>query len=132
MKSKKILMLLLLLVIAFFYFAINPNQVDFMLKCPLYNTTGVFCPGCGSQRAFHNLLHGNFSAALQNNLMLILGLIGLAYHYGIQISNHYFKTHFKSIFKNKKIVFFVISLLIIFWIVRNLPVYPFTLLAPTN
>ncbi|MET2984151.1 DUF2752 domain-containing protein [Aureibaculum conchae] len=125
-------MLLLLLVIALFYFSVNPNQVDFLLKCPLYKTTGVYCPGCGSQRAFHNLLHGHFLIALQNNLMLILGLAGLLYHYGIQTSNHIFKTQFKSVFNNRKVVFFIIALLILFWILRNIPIYPFTSLTPIN
>ena len=125
-------MLLLLLVIALFYFSVNPNQVDFLLKCPLYKTTGVYCPGCGSQRAAHNLLHGDFLAALQNNLMLILGLAGLLYHYGIQLSNHIFKTQFKSVFDNRKLVFLIIALLILFWILRNIPIYPFTSLTPIN
>ncbi|WP_321975871.1 DUF2752 domain-containing protein [Aureibaculum sp. 2210JD6-5] len=125
-------MLLLLVVTALFYFSINPNRVDFLLKCPLYSTTGIFCPGCGSQRGFHNLLHGNILAALQNNILLVLGLIGLLYHYGIQFSNHLFKTTFKSFFDNKKAVYFVIVLLLLFWIVRNIPMSPFNLLAPTN
>lgn len=123
-------MLLFLGIIALFYFIINPNSVNFLLKCPLYNTTGLFCPGCGSQRTFHNLLHGNFLMALQNNLMLVLGLLGLLYHYGIKFSNRIFKTDFKSIFNHKKVLFFVIGILIIFGIIRNLPIYPFTLLAP--
>lgn len=125
-------MLLLLGVIALFYFSVNPNQVDFLLKCPLYKNTGVFCPGCGSQRAIHNLLHGEFLKALQNNLMLVLGMVALSYHYGIRFSNRIFKTRFKSVFDTKKIILLVIVLLILFWIVRNTAIYPFTLLAPTN
>ncbi len=100
MKLKHFLMLLLLLVIALFYFSINPNSVSFLLKCPLYKTTGIFCPGCGSQRTVHNLLHGNFLMALQNNLMLVLGLIGALYHYGIHFSNRFFKSQLKSVFDN--------------------------------
>lgn len=132
MKYKKLIMLLLLGVIALFYFSVNPNQIDFLLKCPLYKTTGIFCPGCGSQRAVHNLLHGDILIALRNNSMLVLGLTGLLFHYGIHVSNHLFKTQFKSIFDNKKVLLFVIGILILFWILRNTSIYPFTLLAPTN
>ncbi|WP_175418895.1 DUF2752 domain-containing protein [Aureibaculum algae] len=125
-------MLLLLLVVALFYFSNTPNQFNFLLKCPLYNTTGIYCPGCGSQRAFHSLLDGNFLEALRNNIMLLLGIIALIYHYGIQMSNHFFKTSAKSIFSNKKIWFLVLALFILFWILRNINTYPFSLLAPIN
>lgn len=125
-------MLLLLGVIAFFYFSISPNSIDFLLQCPLYKSTGVYCPGCGSQRALHNLLHGDFLFALQNNLMFVLGLIGLLYHYGIQLSNHILKTNVKSVFENKKVIFLVIGILVLFWVLRNLSSYPFTILAPIN
>ncbi|WP_117880339.1 DUF2752 domain-containing protein [Aureibaculum luteum] len=125
-------MLLLLLVIALFYFSGTPNQFNFLLKCPLYNTTGIYCPGCGSQRAFHNLFHGNFLEALHNNIMLLLGIIALIYHYGIQLSNHFFKTRAKSIFSNKKIRFWILGIFLLFWILRNINAYPFSLLAPIN
>ena len=125
-------MLLLLLVVALFYFSNTPNKFNFLLKCPLYNTTGIYCPGCGSQRAFNSLIHGDFLNALQNNIMLLLGLISLLYHYGIQLGNHFFKTHAKSIFSNKKIQFLVLGIFLLFWILRNISVYPFSLLAPLN
>jgi len=131
-KLKYYLMLLFLGVIALFYFRVNPSQVVFLLKCPLYKSTGVFCPGCGSQRAFHHLLHGDILIALQNNLMLVLGTISLVYHYLIQLFNHLFKKKFKSVFDNKKVILIAVALLILFWVLRNIPIYPFSLLTPTN
>ena len=123
-------MLLLFGVIAFFYFFIDPNEVDFMLKCPLYRTTGVYCPGCGSQRAIHHLLHFDIMKAVQNNLLLLVGMLGTAYHYSIPIINTYFNKNFKSIFDKKRNVLIVLLIVILFWILRNIPQYPFTLLAP--
>ncbi|RPD94476.1 DUF2752 domain-containing protein [Aureibaculum marinum] len=125
-------MLLLSGVIALFYFIVFPNEIGFILRCPLYDTTGVYCPGCGSQRAIHNLVHGNFLAALKQNIMLILGVLALLYHYGIVLSNSIFKTNFKSILNNKKVLLIALAILLLFWILRNIPYYPFTFLAPTN
>lgn len=130
MKLKQFIMLLLLGVIAFFYFTINPTEVDFLLKCPLYKTTGVYCPGCGSQRALHHLLHFNFLKAAHNNIILIIGLIAIIYHYGIKLINYYFTKNIKSIFNTNKTLLIVLLLIILFWILRNVPYYPFTLLAP--
>ncbi|MFK5890540.1 MAG: hypothetical protein QM486_07400 [Flavobacteriaceae bacterium] len=45
MKLKYILMLVLFITLALFYFLINPSGVDYLPKCPLYTTTGIYCPG---------------------------------------------------------------------------------------
>jgi len=123
-------MLLLFGVIAFFYFSIDPNEVDFMLKCPLYRTTGVYCPGCGSQRAIHHLLHFDLIKAAHNNMLLLLGLLSAVYHYSIQFINKYFNKNLKSIFDTKKNLLIALLIDTLFWLLRNIPYYPFTLLAP--
>jgi len=125
-------MLLLFGVIAFFYFNINPSEVDFMLKCPLYSTTGIYCPGCGSQRALHHLLHADFIKAAHSNILLLVGLISAIYHYSLPFINSYFNKNFKSIFNKNKNVMLVLILVILFWVLRNIPHYPFTLLAPSS
>ncbi len=130
-KFKNYIMLLLFGVIAFFYFTINPNEVDFMLKCPLYSTTGVYCPGCGSQRALHHLLHGNLIKAAHNNILFLIGLLSAIYHYIIPSINKHFNKSFKSIFNKNKNLLFILILIILFWILRNIPYYPFTILAPS-
>jgi len=124
-------MLLLLGVVAFFYFSINPNEVDFLLKCPLYRTTGLFCPGCGSQRSIHHLLHVDLASAAQNNVMLLIGLVAMVYHYGIMAYNRYFNGHVDSIFNHRMVIIIAIGILFLFWILRNIPAYPFTLLSPS-
>ena len=49
-------------------------------KCPFRSLTGLLCPGCGSQRGIHQVLHGHFIEALKLNALLIpailYGLIG--------------------------------------------------------
>ena len=45
------------------------------LLCPLYELTGLYCPGCGSGRAARALLRGDLGACLGHNLLALpLGL----------------------------------------------------------
>jgi len=47
--------------------------------CPFFLLTGWYCPGCGSLRALHQLLHGNWGAAFVLNPLLVLALPFAAY-----------------------------------------------------
>lgn len=46
--------------------------------CPSRWLTGLFCPGCGSTRALHALLHGDLPGALAMNPLLVLSLPAVA------------------------------------------------------
>lgn len=54
------------------YFAFDPGSERFAPKCPLLMATGLKCPGCGSQRMLHALLHGDIAAAWRCNALLFL------------------------------------------------------------
>src|ERR1700757_2047224 len=55
-------------------FLFNPSEHAFYPRCMLYATTGIYCPGCGSLRALHNLSHGHLLTALHYNPLLVLAL----------------------------------------------------------
>ena len=55
-------------------FEFNPSYYGFYPRCWLYTSTGIYCPGCGSLRAMHQLAHGHLAAALRCNLLLTLSL----------------------------------------------------------
>ena len=42
--------------------------------CPFHALTGYLCPGCGSQRALHDLLHGNVGEAFRHNALLVVSI----------------------------------------------------------
>ena len=52
----------------------EPAGQFFFPRCWLYQTTGLQCPGCGTTRAFHALLHGDLAAALRFNALAVCGL----------------------------------------------------------
>jgi hypothetical protein len=58
--------------IVLFFF--DPNRFGFYPFCTFYRTTGLLCPGCGSLRALHRLLHGRVVEAIHFNALLVLSL----------------------------------------------------------
>lgn len=53
----------------------DPNVAGNPLPpCPLYALTGLLCPGCGSTRALHALLHADPLRALSMNALLVASL----------------------------------------------------------
>ena len=59
------------------YALLDPSRTMFP-RCPFLSLTGLECPGCGSQRAVHSLLHGDIAAAFGFNALLVLMLPYLA------------------------------------------------------
>lgn len=60
----------------------DPEKGGF-LSCPFRLFTGLLCPGCGSQRAVHDLMHFRIPEALGHNALLVLSipLLGLQFGY---------------------------------------------------
>ena len=55
----------------YYFYQNDPVQSETVfILCVTKNISGVDCPGCGSQRAFHELLHGNFIKAAKLNLTI--------------------------------------------------------------
>lgn len=130
MTFKQLSLFIFVIAIALVYVFINPSEVDFLPKCPLYFTTGLYCPGCGSQRATHQLLNFNFFGVLQQNLLYVIGLIIITYHYSIVGMNHFFNKNYYNYTNHPKTPMIVLIIVILFWVFRNIPSYPFNLLAP--
>ena len=61
-------------VVALVFFFFDPTKVAIFPPCYFHLITGLDCPGCGAQRALHQLLHGNLIAAIRLNAMFVLSL----------------------------------------------------------
>ena len=68
-------MLMLAVVASLLLFFFEPGSYNFYPRCLFHQTTGLLCPGCGSLRAFHQLLHGHLAAALHLNVLFVFSLI---------------------------------------------------------
>lgn len=121
---------------AIFLVAVNkPDDDSYFPRCTLHNLTGLHCPGCGMTRSLHSALNGDFAQALSYNILapIILPV------FFVSISRSLW-----SWVRGRKLVrsanpprkwktylpIILGSLLVIFFVLRNIPVYPLTLLAP--
>ncbi|MDX1652370.1 MAG: DUF2752 domain-containing protein [Brumimicrobium sp.] len=48
---------------------------EYYLQCSIKETLGVECPGCGTQRSFYALIHGDFIESFLYNPGVILFII---------------------------------------------------------
>lgn len=56
----------------------DPHQQGSWGFCPWLLLTGTYCPGCGGLRAVNDLTHGDVVAAASSNLLLVAGLPAFA------------------------------------------------------
>ena len=63
-----------LLVFGFIYYALDPSQSGVFPRCTFLTLTGYKCPGCGSQRAIHALMHGDIAGAFRFNALLLISI----------------------------------------------------------
>lgn len=130
MTFKQISLIVFIIIVVLAYLFINPSEVDFLPKCPFYITTGFYCAGCGSQRATHQLLNLNFIGVLQQNVFYAFGLLLLLSQLVIFSVNKYSNKKVYNYFNHPKTPIIILVLVILFWVLRNIPYYPFNLLAP--
>jgi Protein of unknown function (DUF2752) len=112
------------------YFLFDPAQYHFYPRCMFHAVTGLECPGCGSQRAVYQLLHGHVVAAFRYNALLVLGLPVLAFGLVRFALNWAADGTMPAINISPRWIKFAAGVLIVFGILRNIPCAPFTYLAP--
>ncbi len=98
--------------------------------CLLYQTTGYYCAGCGGTRCLVALAHGHVLEALSHNAMAV-GLVPfyLLWALDLLICGFTNRHPFRIPFPVWAVVLLIVAVFA-YSILRNLPWYPFTLLAP--
>src|SRR5690554_8210264 len=72
----------------------------------MYYFTGFYCPGCGSQRAIHLLLHGDIIGAFRFNPLMVLTIPIMVYGVGITVANWIFGTSYRLLLFYSKVFIF--------------------------
>ncbi|MGH9508790.1 MAG: DUF2752 domain-containing protein [Terriglobales bacterium] len=108
----------------------NPATAGFFPPCPFFTLTGWYCPGCGSLRALHQILHGHLGTAFDLNPLLILALPFVAYQTMAILLQHPRWQPLATSAIPASWVRVMGVVLVAFGVLRNLPQYPFNLLAP--
>ena len=101
-------------------FFFNPSQFAFYPVCAFHRTTGLLCPGCGSLRALHQLLHGHFAAAFHFNAFLVCSLPFLAW-LALRFAMLKLRNQPASITVAPVWLWSALVALVVFGILRNLP-----------
>lgn len=101
------------------YYLTDPSSSEFFPKCPFYLMTGLKCPGCGSQRALHELLCLHIGQAFRYNALMTVAIpfltfTGLAWALRKRTPGLY------SWINSRPVILTVLAVIILWWILRNL------------
>lgn len=93
----------------------SPAQYPFYPRCIFHSLTGLDCPGCGSLRALHQLLHGNIAVAFWLNplFVLLLSAAGL-----FLLRSRHEKNH-QPTFTSNVLLWLMLAGMISFAVLRN-------------
>lgn len=102
------------------YWQFNPYEVDFLPRCAFHTFTGFTCPGCGSQRSVHFLLHLDVVRALHENALLVLSLPYLLTYslFRLRGWDHRRPALRKTLF-GPRAIRVILLVIVSFWIGRN-------------
>lgn len=123
-------LLLLAVVVLAVLFQFDPRQHRFYPKCQLHSLTGLNCAGCGTLRATHHLLHGEFLLAFRANALLILALGGLGW-----LGLRWWRGELPTVvlqkwFSRPTLALVLVGIALAFTVLRNLPGPAFAWMNP--
>ena len=111
-------------------FAFDPTKSGLFPPCPFNLVTGMHCPGCGTLRALHQLLHGSLLEALSLNPLIVVFIPILGYvllSRGVKAGTGH---QLPVIDIPAWGVWTLFGVIVLYWILRNVPLYPLSMLAP--
>jgi hypothetical protein len=111
-------------------YRVNPAESAWFPPCPFHALTGLYCPGCGSGRALHHLLHGEVPAALALNPLMVVLLPVMIVWALINSLPSLFARIYTRVAPLGRWAWVVPAVLALYWIARNIPCHPFNILAP--
>ncbi|MFT4088373.1 MAG: DUF2752 domain-containing protein [Gordonia sp. (in: high G+C Gram-positive bacteria)] len=94
--------------------------------CPTKALLHIDCPGCGSLRAIYSLMHGDLGAALRFNALGVAALVMLAAAFVTYTVGLWSERPVRSWQKFRYAPAVVLSVTLIWFVIRNLPFAPFT------
>ena len=109
----------LLLVFGFIYFAVDPASSNVFPRCTFLTLTGYKCPGCGSQRAIHALLHGDVAEAFRFNALLLVSIPWIALSFYAESQ----RTRNPRLYMRLNaplLIWLFLAMVLIWWLLRNI------------
>jgi hypothetical protein len=110
--------------------AFDPTKAGVFPVCPLFALTGIACPGCGLTRAFHALFRGDLIVALDFNLLTPVWAVAFAWTFLSLLLTALRRKGLPMWPTNPKFLYTFFAVLAVFGVLRNIPVWPLTILYP--
>jgi hypothetical protein len=101
-------------------FAVDPETPGRYPTCPFLALTGWYCPGCGTTRAVHALLHGDAGLALQRNPLTVAALVVLAAAFALW-SRRLWRGAPRTWVAPPWVLYGLLVVILAFWVLRNVP-----------
>lgn len=114
-----VLAVAVLMLLGIIYYALDPSQSGVFPRCTFLSLTGYKCPGCGSQRAIHALLHGDVAAAFKFNALLLISIpwIGLClFAEGVRLRYPRFYDRVNA----PLLIWLYLAMVLVWWLLRNI------------
>ncbi|MDE0825768.1 MAG: DUF2752 domain-containing protein [Akkermansiaceae bacterium] len=101
-------------------------------RCTLRELTGLDCAGCGVTRASHELLHLRIGKAVSYNPLVVLAAPFLIVWIGVELAAWLFAERYRGprMRMGKRSGIAMVTIILLYSVLRNIPVWPLTLLAP--
>lgn len=100
-------------------FVRDPAVPGLFPPCPFHAVTGLHCPGCGSLRAAHCLLHGQLTDAFGWNALFVVALPLLV---ALRLVRRWAYQPW--------VAWTAFTVLMGYWVLRNIPGWPLAHLGP--
>ncbi|MBP3683083.1 MAG: DUF2752 domain-containing protein [Rikenellaceae bacterium] len=107
-----------LIAAAAIYYTFDPATTPFP-RCPFLVLTGWECPGCGSQRAIHSLLHLDIAAAWRYNAMLVLSIPYVVLLLVAEWLGRRRQSRLYRVLNSEVLIWSYFALVVAWWILRN-------------
>ena len=106
---------------------------DSLPACLLHKFTGFFCVSCGATRAVWLVSRGRLVESLLMNLFVLPGTVFLFYSAAALLINGYSGRNLLPEAKlNLRFFLVLLAAGVVFMILRNIPSFPFNMLAPAR
>ena len=118
-KKKTLAIILIVFLGIIIYYSFDPSGSTYFPKCPFYVLTGYKCPGCGSQRAIHHLLHLHLLKAINYNALMVFSIPLLFF---LIIADLTKKKHPQLYLLSRSPIlsWSILAIVLLWWLIRNL------------
>jgi Protein of unknown function (DUF2752) len=120
----------LLLGVALIVWFFRSRLMNLMPPCYFHRYTSLHCPGCGGRRCVTAVGQGRFFDALHMNALVVVLVAAAVLLLGRQVWREWRFGNGGIIDISSRSGWLIAWGIIAFWVLRNVPIWPFTLLAP--